>query len=98
VLPFAVMGAGAGITGPSRDLLVRAAAPANATGRVFGVVYSGLDVGLAVSPVIFGALMDGGHIGAVFVMIGVFQAGALVTALGVGRERRAAPAVAMRSA
>jgi MFS family permease len=88
VLPFVVMGFGAGISGPSRDLLVRAAAPANATGRVFGVVYSGLDIGLAISPLMFGALMDAQRLPMVFVLIGVFQAGALVTALGVGQRRR----------
>ena len=46
------------LTGPSRDLLVRAAAPRNATGRVYGVVYSGLDIGISIAPFMFGALMD----------------------------------------
>ena len=80
------MGFGAGIAGPSRDLLVRAAAPRNATGRVYGVVYSGLDVGLSLSPLLFGALMDTHHPGGVFVLIGIFQAAALLTAFGVGQN------------
>ena len=50
---FAMMGFGSGVAGPSRDLLVRAAAPKNATGRVYGVVYSGLDAGLAIAPPIY---------------------------------------------
>jgi FSR family fosmidomycin resistance protein-like MFS transporter len=83
---IAVMGFGAGIAGPSRDLLVRAAAPRNATGRVYGVVYSGLDVGLSLSPLLFGALMDTHHPGGVFVLIGIFQAAALLTAFGVGQN------------
>ncbi len=63
VLPaMAAMGFLAGIAGPSRDLLVRTATKArlgeNAFGRVYGMVYSGLDVGLAVAPVVFGLLMD----------------------------------------
>jgi MFS transporter, FSR family, fosmidomycin resistance protein len=89
-----LIGFGAGIAGPSRDLLVRAAAPKGATGRVYGVVYSGLDIGLSISPVMFGALMDASHPGWVFVMIGVFQVGALLTAVGVGEKaaRRAAQA------
>ena len=33
----------------------------NATGRVYGVVYSGLDIGQAVAPLLFGALMDHHH-------------------------------------
>jgi len=45
---FAVMGFGGGIAGPSRDLLVKQATPPGATGRVYGVVYSGLDVGMTI--------------------------------------------------
>ena len=77
-----------GISGPSRDLLIRGAAPANATGRVFGVVYSGLDSGLALGPLLFGALMDANHPSGVFVGIGVFQALVILTALGVGSKTR----------
>ena len=77
------------MAGPSRDLMIRAAAPPNATGRVYGVVYSGLDSGLAVGPLLFGALMDGDHPAWVFVFIGVFQALAIVTAVGVGGKTRA---------
>ncbi|MFN8999934.1 MAG: MFS transporter [Betaproteobacteria bacterium] len=84
--PIAVMGFASGIAGPSRDLLVRAAAPRPATGRVYGVVYSGLDSGVAVAPPLFGAMMDNHHAGWLFAMIGVFQLLALVTALGVGRR------------
>ncbi|MGD2140636.1 MAG: MFS transporter [Burkholderiales bacterium] len=95
VMPMlAVVGFGAGLAGPSRDLLVRAAAPKNATGRVYGVVYSGLDIGLAIAPPIFGALMDTHHPAWVFVLIGAFQFAALATAIGVGERavRTAQPA------
>lgn len=83
---LAVVGFGAGLAGPSRDLLVRAAAPRNATGRVYGVVYSGLDIGLAIAPPIFGAFMDTHHPAWVFVMIGGFLFAALATAVGVGER------------
>ena len=87
IMPMlAVIGFGAGLAGPSRDLLVRAAAPRSATGRVYGVVYSGLDIGLSVSPPIFGALMDTNHPAWVFVGIGVFQLAALAAAVGVGER------------
>ena len=86
---IATMGLGAGIAGPSRDLLVRAAAPRNATGRVYGVVYSGLDVGLSISPLMFGAMMDSHRPGWVFAGIGAFQALALVTAIRVGQSNTA---------
>jgi MFS transporter, FSR family, fosmidomycin resistance protein len=55
---LATTGLAVGIGGPSRDMLIKKAAPAGATGRVYGMVYSGLDVGFAISPVVFGALMD----------------------------------------
>jgi MFS family permease len=38
---FALMGVASGMAGPSRDLIVKRAAPDGATGRVYGVVYSG---------------------------------------------------------
>jgi MFS family permease len=47
-----------GIGGPSRDMLIKQAAPPGATGRVYGTVYSGLDIGFALSPLVFGVLMD----------------------------------------
>lgn len=84
VVLMGVIGFGAGVAGPSRDLLIRAAAPKNATGRVYGVVYSGLDIGLASGPLLFGALMDAHHPSWVFVLIGVFQVMAILTALNVG--------------
>ena len=57
ILPLmAGIGFCTGIAGPSRDLLVRRAATARfgkaAYGRVYGFVYSGLDLGLAMAPVI----------------------------------------------
>lgn len=90
-----VIGFGAGTAGPSRDLLVRAAAPAGATGRVYGVVYSGLDIGLASGPLFFGALMDAHLPNWVFFMIGAFQLASIFTAVTVGngnRSRRSAAA------
>lgn len=90
VVLMGAIGLTSGVAGPSRDLMIRAAAPKNATGRVYGVVYSGLDSGLAVGPVFFGALMDGNHPALLFVFIGLFQALAIATAVGVGGKTRAA--------
>jgi len=45
-------------TQPSRDILVRGAAPPGATGKVYGFVYSGLDLGGSLSPLLFGWLLD----------------------------------------
>jgi MFS family permease len=45
-------------TQPSRDILVRAATPPGATGKVYGFVYSGLDLGSSLSPLLFGWMLD----------------------------------------
>jgi len=59
ILPmFVTIGFALGITGPSRDLIVRGATPKGATGRVYGFVYSGLDVGGTLGPVLFGIMLD----------------------------------------
>jgi len=62
----ALAGFGTGLAGPSRDMLIKRAAPPGATGRVYGTVYSGLDVGFALAAPLFGALLDGGLPKAVF--------------------------------
>lgn len=92
---MALIGFCSGVAGPSRDLMIRAAAPKNATGRVYGVVYSGLDTGLSVGPLLFGTVMDAGHPGWLFAGIALFQALAIGTAVGVGGSTRA---VALKSA
>ena len=67
---LAMAGFFSGMTNPSRDLLVRAATPKGATGKVYGFVYSGLDVGSMAVPVLYGWLLDRGHPQMVF--YGVF--------------------------
>lgn len=90
VLPLmALMGAGVGIAGPSRDLLVRKAATKGlgeaSYGRVYGFVYSGLDIGLATAPLIFGPIMDGGNVSRLWIGVAMFQGLAVLSALRVGR-------------
>jgi MFS family permease len=91
---FAVMGVAAGIAGPSRDLIVKRAAPENATGRVYGVVYSGLDIGQAFAPLVFGPLMDMHRPQDVWLGIAIVQALLIMTAVNVRRARRTALAPA----
>lgn len=83
-----VMGFASGIAGPSRDLLVKQATPPGATGRVYGVVYSGLDAGLVVAPLVFGLLMDAGHYRAVWLCVAALFALLIVSALNVKRVAR----------
>lgn len=91
VLPLmAAGGFSSGLAGPSRDMLVRRAATAQfgerAFGRVYGFVYSGLDTGLALAPLAFGPLMDGGRYAWIFVGAAAAQMLAIATALRVGRR------------
>ena len=61
-------------------MLIRRAAPVGATGRVYGVVYSGLEAGLAVGPVCLGRLLDRGAVGEIFYFVGGFLLLATVVA------------------
>ncbi|PZQ64083.1 MAG: MFS transporter, partial [Variovorax paradoxus] len=91
---FGAMGFASGIAGPSRDLLVKRSTPANASGRVYGVVYAGLDIGQAVAPLIFGRLMDAGQYTSVIVGLALVQGVLIASAFNVRRARREAlPAV-----
>jgi len=47
-----------GVIAPSRDMLVRNAAPPGAAGRAFGIVSTGFNVGGVISPLLFGWIMD----------------------------------------
>ena len=80
-----VMGFGSGLSGPSRDMLIRGAAPPGATGRVYGVVYSGLDAGIAAGPVVFGKMLDHGFAVEVFYGVALCLFGGVVIAWQVAR-------------
>lgn len=91
---FGVMGFVSGIAGPSRDLLVKKSTPDNASGRVYGVVYSGLDIGQAIAPLIFGALMDQRNYQGVWLGLVIMQTVLIASAFNVRRVRRTALAPA----
>jgi MFS family permease len=64
-LPMVVLTAAMGLAGflggviaPSRDMLVRNAAPAGAAGRAFGIVSTGFNFSGILSPLLFGWIMD----------------------------------------
>lgn len=84
-----VTGLAVGIGGPSRDLMIKKATPKGATGRVYGTVYSGLDVGFALSPLLFGLFMDRQMYSATLAGAAVFLAMGVAVALAVGRRTRA---------
>jgi len=88
-LPLLLGAAGfaGGLTNPSRDLIVRASTPPGATGRVYGFVYSGLDVGSMLTPMIFGWLIDRGQPAAVFYTVVAVLAVSILTVLQLPGRR-----------
>jgi len=90
VLPLLIaIGFFTGSATPSRDLLVRQAATARsgraAYGRIYGFVYSGLDIGFALAPLVFGGLMDRGRFAPVLFGVALLQGLAILSAWRVGR-------------
>ena len=85
----AAAGFSTGVTNPSRDLIVRATTPPGATGKVYGFVYSGLDVGSMVTPVYFGWLLDGGRPSAVFYTVVVTAILTIATVLNLPSNPKA---------
>jgi len=83
---LAATGLAIGVGGPSRDMMIKKATPKGATGRVYGMVYSGLDVGFAISPLIFGVFMDHGWYGATLLGAAFVLLLSVLVALGVGRR------------
>jgi MFS family permease len=75
-----------GATGPSRDMLVRGATPAGASGKVFGFVYSGLDLGSLLTPVVFGWLLDRGKPRMIFLLAAAVMLLTIVTVVQVRRH------------
>jgi MFS transporter, FSR family, fosmidomycin resistance protein len=90
---MALTGFAMGVTAPSRDMLVRAATPRGSSGKVFGFVYSGLDLGALVAPPVYGWLLDRGEPRAMFVVIATVMLVMIATVVQV-RRRVAAPAPA----
>lgn len=85
----ALAGGLSGMTTPSRDMLVRAAAPPGGSGRTFGFVYSGLDLGSTVTPAVVGLLLDAGRPAAVFILSAVAMIMSMLTVTSIPRSRSA---------
>jgi MFS family permease len=86
-------GFGFGAMGPSRDTIVRGIAPEHARGKVYGFVYSGLDVGGLAGPLLFGWFLDHGRPAWVFSGAALIMLIAIPTVIDVGR-RGPRPAIA----
>jgi MFS family permease len=91
---FGAMGFASGMAGPSRDMLVKRSTPEHSSGRVYGVVYSGLDIGQAFAPLVFGALMDQQQFRGVWAALIGMQVLLIASAFRVRRVRRTPRAAA----
>src|SRR5216684_890262 len=95
VATLGLLAAGA-ITNPSRDMIVRNATPPGASGKVFGFVYSGLDVGSFLAPPVFGFLMSSGVPSIIFwIAVGLYLVNA---ALVMAIRQTTAPTVVTAAA
>jgi len=84
---FALAGFLSGIIMPSRDMLVRKAAPAGMVGRAFGIVSTGFNIGGIIGPMLFGWIMDHASPAWVFGVSALFMA--VTAAFGLASEHRA---------
>ncbi len=93
ITPFMVLGCMAlsgfwlGMTMPSRDMIVRKVTPPGKAGRVFGFVYSALDMGSASVPLILGLVLDLGNPQLVFFAIAVIMILTIPTVMQVQQTR-----------
>jgi MFS family permease len=83
-----------GVIAPSRDMLVRNAAPPGAAGRAFGIVSTGFNIGGIFSPLLFGWIMDQNMPQWVFGASVVFMVLTVLLALVTDRKPRGATAEA----
>ncbi len=83
---MAAAGFSMGITGPSRDMLVRAATPRGSSGKVFGFVYSGMDLGSLIAPPMYGWFLDRGEPRAMFAVVGAIMLVMIFTVVQVRRR------------
>ena len=86
MVALAATGFALGIGGPSRDMMIRKVTPKGAIGRVYGVVYSGLDAGFAVAPTLFGYFMDHTWFSGVFLCAALTLMVSVFFAFAVGRQ------------
>jgi MFS family permease len=83
-----------GAIAPSRDMMVRSITPDGASGKVFGFVTSGFNIGGIIAPLIFGMIMDGGAPRGVFYLVAATGLLTLGSILMTGRQAKQRPPAA----
>jgi MFS family permease len=88
IVVMTVIGFLSGAIMPSRDMMVRAAAPPGAAGRVFGIVTTGFNIGGIVGPLLGGWILDHGLPRWIFFSSVLFMLGTMAIALETDRRAR----------
>ena len=84
---FSIAGLASGLIAPSRDMLVRAVTPPGASGKVFGFVMTGFNIGALILPPAYGLFLDLGSPRLVFWAVALFSLLTLATVVGNTRGR-----------
>ncbi len=87
LLLFAAAGIPAGLVAPARDMLLKAVTPPGATGKVFGFVTTGYNIGGFLAPPAFGMLVDRGAPELVFWLIAALSLATLLAVAATARQR-----------
>jgi MFS family permease len=84
---FAGIGFAQGLVRPARDMMVRAATPEGGMGKAYGFLSTGISVGGALAPVLFGWLIDLGRADGVFYLIAGFMGLGMIAVAAGGRRQ-----------
>jgi len=87
LLAFGLAGFLGGVIAPSRDMLVRQAAPPGAAGRAFGIVSTGFNIGGIIGPMLYGFIMDSQRPRWVFGVSAMFMVLTVLLVLITDRKR-----------
>jgi FSR family fosmidomycin resistance protein-like MFS transporter len=88
LVAFTIAGFFSGAIAPSRDMMVRAITPKGASGKVFGFVTTGFNIGGVITPLVFGAILDLEQPSLVFWLVALISLATILTVLGAGRPER----------
>ncbi len=95
---FAIGGFFSGAVSPSRDMLIRSITPEGQTGKVFGFVATGFNIGGIIAPPLFGYLLDQGQANAVFFIAALASVLTIFTVISTQRLGALARSAAGRAA
>ncbi len=88
VMLFAIAGLCSGSVAPSRDMMIRSLTPAGQSGKVFGFVSTGFNIGGIIAPPMFGFILDSGEPSILFLAAGLLSFATILTVCLTGQSSR----------